>query len=276
MDHVSKKSAQQLKLMREAGSIASRTLLGVGRMIRAGISTADLDRFAYLDTIKQGARPAPLNYNGFEKSICTSRNHVVCHGIPSDGEILETGDIINVDLTSIYQGYHGDTSATFYVGTPGAEAKHVVEVARRALDVGIAEALVGATLGDIGAAIEEFVTRQGCSVVERCDGHGIGENFHEPPWVKHYGERNTGITLEAGMTFTIEPVIVLGSQAICLRDDTSTMVTINGALSAQFEHTIAVTDDGPEILTRRSEPLQRSELFDMKWLPVTHPASNPA
>jgi methionyl aminopeptidase len=251
--------------MRKAGSIASETLLGVGRLIRAGISTGDLDRFVHQDTLKRGARPAPLNYNGFEKSICTSRNHVVCHGIPNDHEILEEGDIINVDLTSIYEGYHGDTSATFYVGTPTPEAKHVVEVARHALKLGIAEAQVGATLGDIGAAIEEFVTRHGCSVIERCDGHGIGESFHEPPWVKHHGKRNTGLTLEAGMTFTIEPVVVLGTQTMCLLDGTWTMVTINGALSAQFEHTIAVTDDGPEILTRRSKPLQRSELFDIKW-----------
>lgn len=265
MDQVIKKSAHQLELMRKAGGIASETLLGVGRLIRPGISTGDLDRFVHQDTLKRGARPAPLNYKGFTKSTCTSRNHVVCHGIPDDQEILEEGDIINVDLTSLYQGYHGDTSATFYVGTPSTEAKHVVEVARRALELGIAEAQVGATLGNIGAAIEEFVTQQGCSVVQRCDGHGIGESFHEPPWVKHHGERNTGITLEAGMTFTIEPVVVLGSQAICLCDGPWTMVTINGALSAQFEHTIAITHDGPEILTRRAKPLHRSELFDMKW-----------
>lgn len=261
MEKVIKKSTSQLQYMRKAGSIAANTLLGVGRLIRAGISTGDLDRFVYEDTLKHGATPAPLNYNGFPKSICTSRNHVVCHGIPNDQEILEDGDIINVDLTSIYKGYHGDTSASFYVGTPSPEAKHVVEVARRALEVGISQAHAGAQLGDIGAAIQEFTRSQGCSVIERFDGHGIGESFHELPWVKHYGKKGTGITLEVGMTFTIEPVIVLGSQAVSLLDDEWTIVSKDGSLSAQFEHTIAITDDGPEILTQRSERLLNSELF---------------
>lgn len=251
--------------MREAGRIASDTLLGVGLKIRAGISTGDLDRFVYHDTINRGAIPAPLGYNGFPKSICTSRNHVVCHGIPNDKEILENGDIINVDLTSIYNSYHGDTSATFYVGTPCIEAKHVVEVARRALDLGINEAHIGAQMGDIGHAIQEFSRSEGCSVIKRFDGHGIGESFHEPPWVKHYGEKGTGLILEEGMTFTIEPIIAIGDEAVDMLDDKWTIVSRDGSLSAQFEHTIAITPDGPEVLTRRIQPLYNSEIFAMNW-----------
>jgi len=251
--------------MREAGRVASNTLLGVGQIIRAGISTGDLDRFVYCDTINRGGIPAPLGYNGFPNSICTSRNNVVCHGIPNDQEILENGDIINVDITSIYNGYHGDTSATFYVGTPCIEAKHVVEIARRALDLGINQAKIGAQMGDIGYAIQEFTRSQGCTVIERFDGHGIGESFHELPWVKHYGEKGTGLILEEGMTFTIEPVIILGDQAVELLDEKWTMISQDGSLSAQFEHTIAITPDGPEILTQRMQPLRNSEIYAMNW-----------
>jgi methionyl aminopeptidase len=265
MNSLFKKSLNQINQMREAGKIASCTLLGVGSIVKAGISTGDIDRFVYQDTINRGAIPAPLGFNGYPKSVCTSRNHVVCHGIPCDVEFLENGDIINVDITSIYKGYHSDTSATFYVGTPSIEAKHVVEVARRALDLGIKEAKIGAHIGNIGFAIQEFTRREGCSVIERFDGHGIGESFHELPWIKHYGEKGTGLILEESMTFTIEPLIILGDQAVDLLDDGWSMVSRDGSLSAQFEHTILTTPYGPEILTQRHKLLKNSEIFTLNW-----------
>ncbi|MFC5050533.1 type I methionyl aminopeptidase [Rubritalea spongiae] len=256
-----KKSPSQMKLMRQAGKVASNTLLAVAERITPGITTEDLNQFVHLDTIKQGATPAPLNYQGFPKSICTSRNEVVCHGIPKDNEFLEEGDIINIDLTSLYQGYHGDTSATFFVGKPSAEAKHLVEVAREALTRGIQAARCGSTFGDIGAAIQDFTREEGCTVIERFDGHGIGEHFHEPPWVNHYGMKGSGNTIEEGMTFTIEPVIVLGSQEVQLLEDGWTMITKDGSLAAQFEHTVAITTLGTEILTDRSNKLANCELI---------------
>lgn len=256
-----RKTPKQIKQMREAGKVAANTLLAVGSIIQAGISTGDIDRFVYNDTIRQRAIPAPLGYNGFPKSSSTSRNHVVCHGIPNDDEILQNGDIINVDITSLYNGYHADTSATFYVGKPSIESKHVVEVARRALEVGIIHAKVGAQIGEIGYAIEKFVLSQGCSVIERFDGHGIGENFHEPPWVKHFGAKGESLILEEGMTFTIEPVIILGNQAVDVLEDNWTIVSKDQSLSAQFEHTVAITSYGTAILTSRSRILKNSEIF---------------
>jgi methionyl aminopeptidase len=269
MESVNIKSPRQIALMRNAGRVASETLMGVGRMIKAGVTTEDIDRFVHADTLMRGGQSAILNYAGFPKSICTSRNQVVCHGIPNDKDVLEPGDILNVDITSIVDGYHGDTSATFYVGEPGPTAKHVVEVARRSLELGIAQVREGARLGDIGAAIQDFVEEQGCSIVKRFDGHGIGRRFHEPPWVKHYGRYGTGIRLEAGMTFTIEPAVNSGQGAVEVLGDQWTVVTVDGSLSAQFEHTIAVTKNGCEILTRRSGQLLNSERFDMKWKPIS-------
>ena len=247
--------------MRQAGKIAANTLMGAGALIKPGLSTEDINRFVHADTLKRGARPAPLNYHGFPKSVCTSVNHVVCHGIPDEAHVLEPGDIINVDVTSIFEGYHGDTSATFYVGEPSSEAKHVTEVARRSLDLGIAEVREGARLGDIVYAIQKFAEGKGCSVVRSFVGHGIGRGFHEPPQVQHYGNANSGLRLRAGMCFTIEPMVNIGGYEVEILDDEWTAITRDGSLSAQFEHTLVVTKKGCEILTKRPGPLLNSERF---------------
>src|SRR5262245_465429 len=206
MSNVSIKTVKEVEGIRIASQMAAETLLAVGRMIRPGISTEDINTFVHDDTVRRGGWPAPLNYHGFPKSVCTSINEVVCHGIP-DGRVVEPGDIINVDVTTIHGGFHGDTSATFYVGTPSAEAKHVTEVSRKSLEVAIAQVREGARLGDIGAAIQEFAEGQGCSVVRAFVGHGIGRKFHEPPQVQHVGKWGSGMRLKAGMCFTIEPMI---------------------------------------------------------------------
>jgi methionyl aminopeptidase len=253
------KSPKEIDQMRAVCRLAADTLLLVGEKIRAGMTTDDIDRIVHADTLRQGARPAPLNYKGFPKSVCTSVNDVVCHGIPN-GTILRDGDIVNVDVTHVYDGFHGDTSATFYVGTPSKEARHVVEVARRALDEGVAQVREGARLGDIGAAIQEYVEGEGCGVVRDFVGHGIGRKFHDAPQVKHYGKRGTGDRLRAGMTFTIEPMVNLGGWEVDVDpDDKWTVRTADGSLSAQFEHTLLVTRDGHEILTARPRSLQNSE-----------------
>ncbi len=253
------KSPKEIELMRNVCRLAAETLLVVGDRLRAGMTTDEIDHIVHDDTLRQGARPAPLNYKGFPKSVCTSVNDVVCHGIP-DATVLKNGDIVNVDVTHIYEGFHGDTSATFYVGTPSAEARHVVEVARRALDVGVAEVRDGARLGDIGAAIQEYVEGQGCSVVRDFVGHGIGRKFHDAPQVKHYGKRGSGDRLRSGMTFTIEPMVNLGGFEVEVDPvDKWTVRTVDGRLSAQFEHTVLVTREGCEVLTTRGRTLRNSE-----------------
>ena len=253
------KSPKEIDLMRKVCRLAADTLLEVGDKIRAGMTTLDIDRVVHEHTLSQGARPAPLHYKGFPKSVCTSVNEIVCHGIP-DGTVLRHGDIVNVDVTHVYEGFHGDTSATFYIGTPSSEARHVTEVARRSLDMGIAEVREGSRLGDVGAAIQEYVEAQGCSVVRDFVGHGIGRKFHDAPQVKHYGKRGTGERLRAGMTFTIEPMVNLGGWEIEVDPtDKWTVRTADGSLSAQFEHTVLVTREGVEILTARSRALRGSE-----------------
>jgi methionyl aminopeptidase len=259
MSSVEIKSPKEIDALRRACRIAAETLLHVGDLIRPGMTTEEIDRIVHEDTIKRSARPAPLNYHGFPKSVCTSINEVVCHGIPSSQRIKE-GDIINVDVTSIYEGFHGDTSATFYIGQPSREARHVTEVARRSLDIGIAQVREGARLGDIGAAIQEFAENEGCSVVRAFVGHGIGRRFHEAPQVSHVGTRGSGLRLKAGMCFTIEPMINVGGYEVDVLDDGWTVVTRDGSLSAQFEHTLVVTKDGCEVLTARERPLASSEI----------------
>lgn len=245
--------------MRVAGQMAAETLLLVGEKLKVGMTTDDINTIVHEDTIKRNARPAPLNYRGFPKSVCTSINDVVCHGIP-DGQKLKNGDIINVDVTTFFDGFHGDTSATFYIGAPSAEARKVVEVARRSLELGIAEVKDGARIGDIGAAIQEYVEAQGCSVVRDFVGHGIGRKFHEDPQVKHYGKRGSGERMKTGMIFTIEPMVNLGSWEVLIDPvDKWTVTTADGSLSAQFEHTCLVTKTGVEVLTKRSKPLRLSE-----------------
>jgi methionyl aminopeptidase len=255
------KTSREIDLMRQAGKLAAETLCAAAEILRPGITTDDINEFVHQDTLRKGARPAPLNYKGFPKSVCTSINEVVCHGIPGP-RVLEEGDIINVDVTHIYKGYHGDTSATFYVGKPSAGARKVVEVARKSLELGIEQVRPGARLGDVGAAIQEYAEGQGCSVVRDFVGHGIGRLFHDEPKVSHVGQWGRGVRLKPGMTFTIEPMINLGSWEVRILDDEWTAVTADGSLSAQFEHTVLVTESGHEILTARSRPLANSEAFD--------------
>jgi methionyl aminopeptidase len=260
VSNVSIKTFKEVEALRVACQMAADTLLGVGDMIRPGITTEDINRFVHEDTIRRGGYPAPLNYHGFPKSVCTSINEVVCHGIPGP-QRLESGDIINVDVTTIYNGFFGDTSATFYIGSPSPQARHVTEVARKSLEVGIAQVREGARLGDIGAAIQEYAEGQGCSVVRAFVGHGIGRRFHEAPQVSHVGKRGQGLRLRAGMCFTIEPMINLGGYEVEVLEDKWTVLTADRSLSAQFEHTIVVTKTGCEVLTRRTRPLLNCEVF---------------
>jgi methionyl aminopeptidase len=235
--------------MRRAGRAAAATLAAVAARIAPGVSTADIDAWVREDTRRRGGRPSQLGFEGFPAAVCTSRNAVVCHGIPSRQDRLALGDIINIDVTTELHGFHGDTSATFFVGVPSAEARHVVETARRCRDVGIAAVRAGARLGDIGAVIQELATREGCSVVRELGGHGIGRAMHEPPHFPYVGPRGTGLRLREGMAITIEPMINLGGPDVRQLDDGWTIVTADGSLSAQFEHTVLVTRDGCEILT---------------------------
>ncbi len=235
--------------LRRAGKVAAETLAEVASRVAAGITTADVDAWVREDTKRRGGVPSQLGYHGFPAAVCTSRNEVVCHGIPSRADRLVDGDIVNVDVTTMFGGFHGDTSATLVVGAPSPEALHVVDVARRARDAGIAVVRDGARLGDVGAAIEELARREGCSVVREYGGHGIGRRMHAAPHVSHVGTRGTGMRLRAGMAFTIEPMVNLGGPEVRLLDDGWTVVTADGSLSAQFEHTVLVTADGVEILT---------------------------
>lgn len=253
--------------MRVVGRMAGETLSLVGGLLKAGISTEDINAFVHEDTIRRGATPAPLNYKGFPKSVCTSINDVVCHGIPDEKRILVDGDIINVDVTHIFAGFHGDTSATFYIGKPSDEAVKVTETARKCLQLGIDEVRPGARIGDIGAAIQEFAEGQGLSVVRDFVGHGIGRSFHCEPQVSHVGQRGRGPRMRAGMIFTIEPMINTGTYKCEILEDGWTAVTQDGSLSAQFEHTILVTESGHEVLTARSGTLENSELFPNYFAP---------
>ncbi len=253
------KSPKEIEAMRVVCRMAAETLMLVGEKIRAGMTTDDINKLVHEDTIRMGAIPAPLNYRGFPKSVCTSVNDVVCHGIPN-GYVLKDGDIINVDVTHVYKGFFGDTSATFFIGTPSADAKHVTEVARRALELGIEAVRPGGRLGDVGHAIQQYVESEGCGVVRDFVGHGIGRRFHEDPKVEHYGERNQGGRITPGMTFTIEPMVNVGDWQVRVDPkDKWTVTTADGSLSAQFEHTILVTQTGYEVLTKRNGVLKNSE-----------------
>jgi methionyl aminopeptidase len=239
----------EIERMRRAGRAAARTLAFVGSALRPGMSTADIDRLVREDTARRRGRPSQLGYEGFPAAVCTSRNHVVCHGIPRANEVLEEGDIINVDVTTELDGYHGDTSAMFAIGEASEPARRLVDVARRCRDAGIAVIRDGARLGDIGAAIQELAMREGVSVVTELGGHGIGRTMHGDPHVPHVGRRGTGPRLRAGMALTVEPMVNLGGAAVRFLDDDWTVVTADGSLSAQWEHTIVVTREGYEIMT---------------------------
>jgi methionyl aminopeptidase len=251
--------------MREACRIAADSLVEVGKIIQPGITTEDINTLVHDFVVSRDAYPSSLNYKGFPKSLCTSVNDVVCHGIPGK-RVLRDGDIVNVDVVAYYltkNGFHGDTSVTFYVGEPSEDAKRVVETSRRSLELGILEVAHGKRIGDIGAAIEEHARSRGCSVVRDFVGHGVGREMHLPPQIPHYGKRNDGKRMKAGMVFTIEPMINLGGYEIEILDDDWTVLTRDRKLSAQFEHTLLVTRDGVEVLTARNEVVKSSE--DKPW-----------
>jgi len=242
-------SQREIEKMRRAGSLAAKLLQHLEPLVKPGVSTLQLNDEAERWTQKHGAKSAPLGYKGYPKSICTSVNEVICHGIPNAKQILKDGDIINIDVTPIVEGYHGDTSKTFLVGNPSPIAQKLVEVTQECLRLGIAEVKPGAKIGDIGAAIQEYAESFGFSVVRDFVGHGISNIFHTAPDVPHYGIRGRGKKLRAGMVFTIEPMINEGTHEAEMLNDGWTAVTSDRLLSAQFEHTIAVTEDGVEILT---------------------------
>jgi methionyl aminopeptidase len=238
--------------LRRAGRIAAETLAAVGARLRAGIATSDIDRWVREDTKSRGGVPSQLGYEGFPAAVCTSRNEVVCHGMPSKTDVLRDGDIVNVDVTTRVDGFHGDTCATFVIGAASPEALRLVETARRCRDAGIAVVREGIRLGDVGAAIAEVAHAAGYAVVVDFGGHGIGRKMHMDPHVPHTGTRGAGIRLRSGMAFTIEPMINEGTADVSLKDDGWTVVTADGRLSAQFEHTVVVTKDGCEVTTRLS------------------------
>ena len=247
------KNSTEIEKMRVAGNLASKVLLMIEEYVKPGISTEELDSICHNFIINDlDCIPAPLNYRGFPKSICTSINHQVCHGIP-DKRILKKQDIVNIDITVIKDGYHGDTSKMFYVGKPSIQAKRLVELTYDALKIGIRTVKPGATIGDIGHNIQHFAEKNHCSIVREYCGHGIGKEFHEEPQILHYGKEGEGIKLKEGMTFTIEPMINFGKKEVKLLPDNWTVVTKDHSLSAQWEHTILVTKNGYEVLTMRPE-----------------------
>jgi len=250
------KNAEEREAMRQAGRAAADVLLMIAPHVKPGITTGELDQLCH-DFIVNELKcvPAPLNYRGFPKSICTSVNHVVCHGIPGP-KVLKKGDIVNLDITVIKDGWHGDTSQMFYVGEPGIQARRLCEQTREAMILGIEQVRPGARLGDIGHAIQTFAERLGFSVVREYCGHGIGKGFHEDPQVLHYGRPGTGIELVPGMCITVEPMLNAGRRETKpLGNDGWTVVTKDHSLSAQWEHTVLVTETGHEVLTLRNGEL---------------------
>ena len=241
--------AQDFDGMRAAGRLAAETLDFITPHVQAGMTTEDLDRLCHDFIVEHEAVPAPLNYRGFPKSICTSINHVVCHGIPNDKKVLRDGDIMNIDITVILDGWHGDTSRMFFIGKPGVKARRLIDVTYDAMMRGIEAVRPGATLGDIGHAIQSYAESQRFSVVRDFCGHGLGRIFHTAPSVLHYGRPGRGTVLQEGMFFTVEPMINAGRFDVKILEDGWTAVTRDRSLSAQFEHSVGVTDDGFEIFT---------------------------
>ena len=242
------KNSADIEAIKRAGKLAVETLKMVEGHIKPGLKTEEINTLVHEYTINHGAIPAPLNYRGFPKSVCVSINEVICHGIPGK-RVLKDGDIVNVDVTPILDGYYADANKTFFVGTPGPKAKKIVRVARNSLKIGMSMVKPCNTIGDIGWAIQNYAEKQGCSVVREFVGHGVGIDFHEAPQIPHYGIRGRGIKLVPGMVFTIEPMINLGEKELHILSDRWTAVTDDGSLSAQFEQTIHVTEDGYESLT---------------------------
>lgn len=253
------KTPDEIALMRRACAITVQILDAVAEVVKPGATTEDIDRFVHRMTLDLGATPATLQYKGYTKSVCTSINDVVCHGVPSPYVTLKAGDIINIDVTSIKDGFHGDSSRMYFVGGAAAcskEAVELVEVTRRALYTGINEVAPGKHIGDIGAAIQAFIKKTGrrYGIVRDYTGHGLGRSFHEPPQVVHVGRYGSGEEMRAGMTFTIEPMINIGTHETVLSTiDGWTVRTADGSLSAQWEHTVLVTDKGFEVLTKTAD-----------------------
>lgn len=244
------KTPEQIEGIRKSGIINTGVLDLVAREIHAGMSTAEIDKLVYDYTVSHGAIPAPLNYEGFPKSVCTSINEVVCHGIPSEEEILEEGDIINVDVSTILDGYYSDASRMFIIGETTPEKKKLVDVAKECLEIGMQAACPFGFVGDIGHAIEKHAKKNGFSVVRDLCGHGVGLEFHEEPDVEHFGRKGTGMLLVPGMVFTIEPMINMGTYEVFVdEEDGWTVVTEDELPSAQWEHTFLMTENGLEILT---------------------------
>ena len=246
---VSIKTPDEIDKMRIAGRLGGEVLKMIRPHVKPGISTSELDRICHDYIVnEQQAIPAPLNYRGFPKSICTSVNHVVCHGIPGD-KVLKKGDAVNIDITVIKDGFHGDTSKMFFVGKPAVAVERLAQISHECMKIGIGMVKPGIHLGDIGHAIQKHAEAHHCSIVREYCGHGIGREFHEDPQVLHYGKPGTGMQLEAGMTFTIEPMVNAGKRHTKLLPDGWTVVTKDHSLSAQWEHTILVTETGHEVLT---------------------------
>ncbi|WP_425480112.1 type I methionyl aminopeptidase [Metallibacterium scheffleri] len=244
------KSPADIEKMREAGRLAAEVLAILKPHVRPGVSTEELDRIAYEHIVNvQQAIPANVGYRGFPKTLCTSVNHVICHGIPNAGKILKDGDIVNCDVTVIKDGWHGDTSRMYCVGTPSVLGKRLVDTTYDAMMAGIRAVRPGATLGDVGHAIQQVAEAAGFTIVREYCGHGIGRVYHDDPQVLHYGKPGTGLRLESGMTFTVEPMVNAGKALTRVLPDGWTVVTKDHSLSAQWEHTVAVTGDGFEILT---------------------------
>lgn len=244
------KTPEQIDGIRKAGVLNTAILDMVGEHIHAGMSTEEINTLVHEYTIAHGGIPAPLNYEGFPKSVCTSINDVICHGIPSPDEILKEGDIINVDVTTILDGYYADASRMFCIGEVAPEAKKLVEDTKKAVDMALPYLKPWGHLGDIGAVISNFAYSEGYSVVEEIGGHGVGIQFHEDPYVCHIGEFDTGMVLVPGMVFTIEPMINAGGEDFYQDEENGwTIYTMDGSLSAQWEYTVAITEDGYEILT---------------------------
>ena len=244
------KTPEEIQAMRVAGALAADVLAMLKEHVKPGVTTEHLDRLAHDYIVDvQKAIPANVGYRGFPKTVCTSVNHVICHGIPTESKVLKDGDIVNIDVTVIKDGWHGDTSRMYFVGTPGVLAKRLVDTTYEAMMLGIGAVRPGATLGDVGAAIQKHAEAAGFSVVREYCGHGIGKVYHDEPQVLHYGRSGTGLELKPGMTFTVEPMINAGKPQTKQLPDGWTVVTKDHSLSAQWEHTVAVTESGFEILT---------------------------
>lgn len=245
------KSEREIDLMRKAGSIVALAHQAIAEVIKPGVSTKELDEIAYNVIIENDATPSFLHYNGFPASICASINHVVIHGIPDEKTILKNGDIVSIDIGANYKGYHGDAAKTHIVGTCSPLAKKLIEVTEQSLYEGLKYARPNNHLGDISSAIQQYVEGEGFSVVREFTGHGIGRKLHEDPYVPNYGQPNVGLLLKPGLTIAIEPMVNAGSPKVKVLADNWTTVTVDSSLSAHYEHTIVITNDGYEILTNQ-------------------------